>query len=761
MVAVRWIALAAVLALSASLLACGGGSASAVPGSVNPAVQTGSADKLEDVDAMLPGLPNPGELARTLSDAAYSELDGAQFAGAWPHNNLSDPDGVTGRFNANWINASSPSDNLAYGLYQFSLTGHDGSVLPLEMDWSSVPPPGSLYAGLANFALGRWDWSAFDPAGSLDISDFTSYTSSDQLVVCVMVAGFGSGDLRSLNVGTNPGSNDPPVAILLTTGSFIQPGGQASFDASGSYDPDGAIEQYDWDLDGDGSFEMVDGPSAADHTFLSLGTYDAAVRVTDNRGEQSVRHATVVVYDAGAQFDETETNDAEDVANWVPLADKLPATDFTGWRGSLGQGGYDGGREDYYLIRVPKAGRLTLEMFFTDDDADLDMRLLKLNADGTTTTTIASATSTSDNETIEWNFTEPGAYYWYCFVYSSAPADAVSDYTLAAAFATSEPPQADLQASPTSGDWPLAVDFDASASFDPDGTIEKYDYDFDGNGTFESLDAGPTPTHEYTSQAGEINATVRVTDDFGLTDTASIMITVINDEPIPAFSMDVSSGDRPLTVNFDAMGSSDPDGTIKKYEWDFNGDGTWDLSKTDTATDPTLATGVYYALGTFDATLRVTDDTGQTQTVSHQVTVTGGADMETEPNNDNDTTNTAADAAAANSLPGFFFNNYFGQVGPKADPEGDPGDPDDWFVFTVASTGEVDLVLDIFDAVCDIDMKLYAEDDYSTTVGSSTGTDDDEQITETLNPGTYYLRIYAYTGRPAWGGYRLGGSFTP
>ena len=40
--------------------------------------------------------------------------------------------------------------------------------------------------------------------------------------------------------------------------------------------------------------------------------------------------------------------------------------------------------------------------------------------------------------------------------------------------------------------------FDASASSDPDGTIARYDWDF-GDGT-SAADAGPTPTHVYTSR---------------------------------------------------------------------------------------------------------------------------------------------------------------------------------------------------------------------------------------------------------------------
>ena len=55
---------------------------------------------------------------------------------------------------------------------------------------------------------------------------------------------------------------------------------EVSFDASGSYDPDGNIISYAWDFkDGDtGSGET------ANHTFSSIGNYDVELTVTDNKG---------------------------------------------------------------------------------------------------------------------------------------------------------------------------------------------------------------------------------------------------------------------------------------------------------------------------------------------------------------------------------------------------------------------------------------------------------------------------------------------
>lgn len=70
------------------------------------------------------------------------------------------------------------------------------------------------------------------------------------------------------------------------------------------------------------------------------------------------------------------------------------------------------------------------------------------------------------------------------------------------------------------------VTFDASPVFDPDGTIDTYDWDFDGDGTFEVTGStSPTETRTFTD-AGDHEVTVRATDDSGLTGLFTRRITV-------------------------------------------------------------------------------------------------------------------------------------------------------------------------------------------------------------------------------------------
>lgn len=126
-------------------------------------------------------------------------------------------------------------------------------------------------------------------------------------------------------------------------------------------------------------------------------------------------------------------------------------------------------------------------------------------------------------------------------------------------------------------------------------------------------------THLY-QNAGTYHPTLRVTDNSGLTATASVEVRVLSaGSPTAYAKAEPTAGTVPLLVNFGGSGV-DPNGTIAKYEWDFNGDGTYDWNS---ASSP-ATTYTYNKVGTFNATLRVTDNDGKTATASIPITTTLG-----------------------------------------------------------------------------------------------------------------------------------------
>jgi len=78
------------------------------------------------------------------------------------------------------------------------------------------------------------------------------------------------------------------------------------------------------------------------------------------------------------------------------------------------------------------------------------------------------------------------------------------------------------------------VSFDASGSSDPDGSIVKYQWDLDGNGSFET-DSGTTATAKASYvQEGNVTVMVRVRDSEAATDTETVALTVANQKEPPA-----------------------------------------------------------------------------------------------------------------------------------------------------------------------------------------------------------------------------------
>jgi len=108
-------------------------------------------------------------------------------------------------------------------------------------------------------------------------------------------------------------------------------------------------------------------------------------------------------------------------------------------------------------------------------------------------------------------------------------------------FAGDAPPDAVATASATSGAAPLTVNFDGSASSDPDAgdSITSYAWDLDGDGQFDdSTAAKPT----YTYGPGTYTVRLQVTDSHGYSSTSDpITISSGNDPPVPVISSPVAS----------------------------------------------------------------------------------------------------------------------------------------------------------------------------------------------------------------------------
>jgi cyclophilin family peptidyl-prolyl cis-trans isomerase len=154
----------------------------------------------------------------------------------------------------------------------------------------------------------------------------------------------------------------------------------------------------------------------------------------------------------------------------------------------------------------------------------------------------------------------------------------------------------------------LSVHFDASLSRDPDAAIVRYDWLF-GDG---ETDSGKVVDHLY-SRSGRYSVRLTVTDSEG-TKTSVSRTVPVNSLPTAAFTF-ASTSDDGLTFEFDGGSSSDPDGEVVAYSWDF-GDGS-----------PTgvgqIVSHTYDQPDDYIVKLTVNDEFGASNSSSQTVDVTG------------------------------------------------------------------------------------------------------------------------------------------
>jgi PKD repeat protein len=411
-----------------------------------------------------------------------------------------------------------------------------------------------------------WNFGDGSPA-STEANPSHTYTTVGAKTATLTVTD-DDGATSTSSVVITPSTNQAPTAVANGTPLRGVRPLIVQFSSVGSVDPDCSFLNdcpgltYEWDF-GDGSAVSTEANPA--HTYEDPDFYTATLKVTDNEGLSS----TVVSLVVNAR-----------VENVAPVAAAAGS---------------------------PTSGKEPLAVSFTSAgsaDVEGDGSIVSYSwnfGDGSPLSTQANPSHT---------YQAAGDYTAVLTVTDNdgATASASVPITVNANIA----PHATAAADVTAGHAPLPVSFSSAGSGDTDGTYSIH-WDF-GDGATSSA---ANPSHTYTNSTEENivrTATLTVTDDNGATAISTIEITVwpVNKAPVAVISTDRDAGKTPLTVSFVGSGSSDPDGTVESYEWDFK-DGNTSTNADEVHTFTTA--------GTYNVTLKVTDDDGATKTATKTITV--------------------------------------------------------------------------------------------------------------------------------------------
>jgi hypothetical protein len=181
----------------------------------------------------------------------------------------------------------------------------------------------------------------------------------------------------------------------------------------------------------------------------------------------------------------------------------------------------------------------------------------------------------------------------------------------AAVESNTQPPLASLTGPAGALAEGASATFDASGSLDPNGTIASYAWDF-GDG---STGSGVSVSHTF-AQDGAFTVRVTVTDNDGLTDTATFNVNVTNVSPVVGAVPDATLN---VGATYTAVGSfTDPgaDAWTATVNW---GDGSA-LEVVPLSGHSFSLTHIYTAGGTYTVSIDIADDDASA-TSTHTVTV--------------------------------------------------------------------------------------------------------------------------------------------
>ncbi|OPY53985.1 MAG: PKD domain protein [Methanosaeta sp. PtaU1.Bin112] len=354
--------------------------------------------------------------------------------------------------------------------------------------------------------------------------------------------------------------NDPPAAQFSVSLDVPAERENITFNASKSKDIGGKIVAYKWDF-GDGN--RTDSLSTPEilHSYARGGFYTVSLTVQDNEDTASTSSRNITI-------------------------NSLPQANFT------------------ITPQIPVVGsqvRFDASGSWDEEDGKNLAYHWEINNNSAIFNLVSPPKQVYD---------EAGMYWVNLTVSDTNGAVGHKNYLLK----INQPPIARIGIDSANLSLGRLVNFTAALSEDKDGEIVDYTWDFGDN---SSVDNNKTAMHGY-AEGGNKIIRLSVGDNDGARSIISQEI-FINRPPIASFSIVPAEPNKGEQVSFNASSSSDPDGKLERYLWDFG------IGKAmPEVYTKSLAEHTYSVAGRYDVILIVQDDKGANSSMIKSVEVGTG-----------------------------------------------------------------------------------------------------------------------------------------
>lgn len=322
----------------------------------------------------------------------------------------------------------------------------------------------------------KYSWDFGDGVASEEPRPIHRYLHPGEYVVTLVVTD-SDGAIDRTQIRVRVPINQPPIARFYVSPAQPVAGDQVSFDANTSYDPDGMIISYEWDLDEDGHSDALG--VQITHRFEREGRYPVKLTVTD---DQQATHSAIIVVQVAPLLPPTARFN---FVPEVPHVNQIVHFDATASLSPQGhiiryEWDFDGdGRVDdvgpHISHQFPSGGKHIVTLIVTDQRGQ----------------------QAQLSQTVEVNHLP--------VVRLAINKDAPSVHE--------------------------SVTLDASGSYDPDGRIIEYQWDLDGDGNPDCTTTQPRLSHTF-SAPGQYSVTVTALDNKRGSSTARVTVVVRRAETI-------------------------------------------------------------------------------------------------------------------------------------------------------------------------------------------------------------------------------------